>query len=481
MYRRKAHAVNDSPHDDATRNNGPSTRKNNAGFLRWSKLMISIAIAIAIVLAMLGVASIGISTDTDTDIEFILISSVNDKSPRRTSRMARFSPPDTLVQSPNNTNTQAQVVVKRNQPLAETNIRIGYAITVSHCPPPKEHPAVSDGPRVLAYSIQKAHLQSSRYPNFTLLAIVQEGSEACTNEIKQAGYEIIVHPNPINMESIPSPTYQQLIQENGCCGASEFTKLYAYTLTHYDIIVHLDNDVLLLQPLDELFNSILEHKQLELIYTRDYIQVNLNEPRNSKKLPIQGGFLVLKPNLDRFHEMRALIHTGNFTREDGWFHSKIGNFWGDSTIQGFLSYVYSELYPQYGMEVNRCIYNNLITDPPRHPDGICKDGSMKDKEDDCDDCQTMPLSQIRLLHFAACQKPWVCSWPIWRGATPPMLCQYAHQAWFRMRHELELQEGLTSKTTLSKNDTIQGWDITLGYCTKYPCKFPQPRRYIPLL
>jgi hypothetical protein len=464
MHRRKAHGVHDSSHDDAARKNGkegPASKKNGAGFLpRWSTWVI----AIGAVLVMVGVASIG------TDLT--LTSSVNTKPVRSKSRISRVSP--NLVKSPNNTRADF-VVVQRNQKSAEATIRIGYAITVSHCPPEIEHPAVSDGPRVLAYSIEKAHQQSSRYPNFNLLAIVQEGSEPCTKEIEQAGYEIVLRPNPINITSIPSPIYQQLIQENGCCGASEFTKLYAYTLTDYDIIVHLDNDVLLLHPLDELFDSITEQKQLELIYTRDHIQVNLNEPRNAKKLPIQGGFFILRPNLDRFHEMRALIHTGNFTREDGWFHSKIGNFWGDSTIQGFMSYVYSELHPQHGLEVNRCIYNNLIVDPPRHEDGTCK----TEAADDCDDCQTMPLSRIRLLHFAACQKPWVCAWPVWRKETPPMLCQYAHQAWFRMRHEMEVHEGIPSRA-LSKNDTIKGWDMTLGYCSKYPCKFSQPRRYIPL-
>ena len=40
-----------------------------------------------------------------------------------------------------------------------------------------------------------------------------------------------------------------------CCGASEFIKLHAYTLTEYHRVVHLDVDTLLLHPLDRLMGE----------------------------------------------------------------------------------------------------------------------------------------------------------------------------------------------------------------------------------
>ena len=35
------------------------------------------------------------------------------------------------------------------------------------------------------------------------------------------------------------------MKDSGCCGASEFVKLWAYTLTQYHRVVHLDMDTIL--------------------------------------------------------------------------------------------------------------------------------------------------------------------------------------------------------------------------------------------
>ena len=40
-----------------------------------------------------------------------------------------------------------------------------------------------------------------------------------------------------------------------CCGADEFIKLHAYTLTEYHRVVHLDADTLILHPMDELIGE----------------------------------------------------------------------------------------------------------------------------------------------------------------------------------------------------------------------------------
>lgn len=40
-----------------------------------------------------------------------------------------------------------------------------------------------------------------------------------------------------------------------CCGADEFIKLFAYTLTDYHRVVHLDADTLILHPMDELMGE----------------------------------------------------------------------------------------------------------------------------------------------------------------------------------------------------------------------------------
>lgn len=43
------------------------------------------------------------------------------------------------------------------------------------------------------------------------------------------------------------------MKDSGCCGASEFLKLWAYTLTDYHRVVHLDMDTIIYQNMVILF------------------------------------------------------------------------------------------------------------------------------------------------------------------------------------------------------------------------------------
>ena len=66
-----------------------------------------------------------------------------------------------------------------------------------------------------------------------------------------------------------------------------------------------------------------------------------------------GGFLVIKPSMERFKEFQAIIRKGDHTGHSGWGGSKIGNFWGGQTIQGILPYFYHSIHPGEALEVNR--------------------------------------------------------------------------------------------------------------------------------
>ena len=46
-------------------------------------------------------------------------------------------------------------------------------------------------------------------------------------------------------------------ESNGCCGEKELVKLEAYTLTEHPVVVHLDLDVVVLKPMDALFDMML--------------------------------------------------------------------------------------------------------------------------------------------------------------------------------------------------------------------------------
>ena len=93
---------------------------------------------------------------------------------------------------------------------------------------------------------------------------------------------------PLRIEDIRGDYLREKIVKNGCCGASELLKLYAWLLTEYHRVVHLDMDSMVLQPMDELFDK----EGIDIVYTCDY---GMMTP-GSKACPVQGGFFVIRPD-----------------------------------------------------------------------------------------------------------------------------------------------------------------------------------------
>ena len=131
---------------------------------------------------------------------------------------------------------------------------------------------------------------------------------------------------PLDVTTIKGEFLREKIVKNGCCGASELLKLYAWLLTDYHRVVHLDMDSMVLQSMDELYD--LEH--LDLIYTCDY---GMMTP-GSTACPVQGGFFVLRPDPAIFHELVGIVQEGDYREGSAWGGSGIGWFWGGMTIQG---------------------------------------------------------------------------------------------------------------------------------------------------
>ena len=61
--------------------------------------------------------------------------------------------------------------------------------------------------------------------------------------------------------------------------------MYAWTLTEYERVVHVDMDCLLLHPIDELLSI-----DASLVYTADYNMMNDNQRKNRLTPAVQGGF-----------------------------------------------------------------------------------------------------------------------------------------------------------------------------------------------
>jgi hypothetical protein len=356
-----------------------------------------------------------------------------------------------------------------------TAIVVAYAISVSSCHEKNDNvtPSVVDGAAVLGYSIRNASIRS-RY-SYRLYAFVHHDAQNCNRELAKLGWQVMIKDVPFEMSDIQDEGLQQAIPLQGCCGEREFLKLYAYTLVGHEIVVHLDVDTLVLQPLDELYDYMLGLKRhkiktipsdlvipevVDFFFTREY-----NTPpsitTDRTKFGVQGAFFISKPNITLFDEMVALLKVSKFKYTLGWDHRLYGGYYGSAQVQGFLSYVYGEIYPDRAVELNPCHYNTLAT-PTTTFEGsvICQNNKSvcswcRTNESVCEDCSLTPFNDIRMAHLSKCHKPWKCP----RTFHKP-LCKNVLRQWYSMRHAMESQMNIRMPAVGSG----YMYDSKFGYC-----------------
>ena len=218
-----------------------------------------------------------------------------------------------------------------------------------------------------------------------MYAFIHPDAVNCSDDMRRIGYEVQVRPTPINVTDIRGGLKDH-VNGASCCGATESLKLYSYLLSDHEIVVHLDMDVVVLQPLDDLFDSMLEGpdsparrrlpamwvdnvtelpEQIDAFFTRDYNMLSSTKKREPKQTGVQGGFIVLRPNETIFQASLDTILEGHYNPGHGWGGSKLryGGYYGAAQVQGLWSFVYGHLYPGTSVELNRCIYNTMFGRP----------------------------------------------------------------------------------------------------------------------
>merc|ERR1719230_1557909 len=87
---------------------------------------------------------------------------------------------------------------------------------------------------------------------------------------------------------------------------------------------------MILDPMDELMD-----RKEDFLGTFDH---GLDSP-GSTVPPVQGGFLLFKPNMTDFEAIKELTREGDFTGR-GWKGSNIGWAYGGTGPDGLLAYYY---------------------------------------------------------------------------------------------------------------------------------------------
>jgi hypothetical protein len=159
-----------------------------------------------------------------------------------------------------------------------------------------------------------------------------------------------------------------------------------------------------------------------------------------KYKPVQGGFLVLRPDMAVYKEFVDIIKKGDFRKNGGW-GGLVGPFYGSMTFQGLIPYYYDVLHENEAVELNRCIYNQMADNPKdKRTVNDIPQGKCRTNQEECEDCRNRPMEEVVTCHFTLCQKPWLCL-PQNNDIIQQRLCRKLHHEWHRIRTDLEQSWG----------------------------------------
>lgn len=145
--------------------------------------------------------------------------------------------------------------------------------------------------------------------------------------------------------------------------------------------------------------SVLTHRHTT-------IKDNMVGPSRKYK-PVQGGFLVLRPNMTVYEEYVDIVKKGDFRDKGGW-GGVVGPFYGSMTFQGIIPYYYDYLHLHQAVELNRCVYNQMADNPKdKRTVNDIPQGRCRTNEEECEDCRNRPLEDVVTTHFTLCQSKFV--------------------------------------------------------------------------
>ena len=302
---------------------------------------------------------------------------------------------------------------RRPSDFALRGLRVAFAITMTSDGTGVFH----DGAAVLAYSILKVTHTEPRvhqlFDHISLVAFVHPNvSFGNRNTLTHLGYHVIEATTPINVSAIHGDFLREKINKNGCCGAAELIKLSSYLLDSYDFVLHLDADTYFTgSSVYELFSKLIykdpsrgdvyhdDDKYFSLVYTTDPNMASFK--KGVDKMPVQGGFILFKPNIRDYDNVIDIVRTVDFHKGRGWNRSMIGWYWGGMTVQGVLPFYYHRVSrPHRTLIVDRCKYNTMADTTE------CTDTANNTRN-------TLESGEVVSAHFTVCQKPWTCFRRFW--------------------------------------------------------------------
>lgn len=334
-------------------------------------------------------------------------------------------------------------------------LKVAYAIFVTDL----DSPAWQDAMAVMAYSLKKVKAKS-RHDATSLVLAPDRMPDKQKDMLLSFGFdEVVRRPPPVRVAEIQTAGARNEMghtqgTEKGTTFAleEETIKYWGMAQTQFDRVLVLDADTLVLDPMDELmelpedFAGVYDHGL---------------DCCGSRVPPVQGGFLLMRPNATDFEAIKALTREGDFGG-GGWKKSGVGYWYGGVGPDGLLAYYFNKdalaHLPKVQLEGHRELAEGIdkptlrgsrmkAVDPSVY-DVLLVDRLVQDLKAKGADMSVVG-SHVKAAHFTGdCLKPWSC----WRpDQTKPGsgLCSILHDKWWQLWTEVAAQRASGGSSAVS--------------------------------
>merc|ERR1740136_131942 len=256
--------------------------------------------------------------------------------------------------------------------------------------------------------------------------------------LQNLGYWVKIWDSPVDENSLyDQPYIADHIEDD--VGLKDLMKLQALRLDDHEFVVIVDEDFVLNNPLDPVFDELRES---------DDIAAFVRDPDTGA---ISTDMLVLKPSVDTYEDLIDTFKTVPFTGTGGWGDSGIGTQPGGMGTSGLLDYFMSDPEPDTdpnphtGTELDRCKYANNADET----------------------CNTTPFQDIAgyTMTDEICGQPWKCAYHDLENTWSPetkLLCDVFLVHWIQSREEFE--DNFNQETSDKSGDFHK--EIYHGLCSQ---------------
>ena len=358
---------------------------------------------------------------------------------------------------------------------------LAFAVPIVTCPEDPDRPGVDsvhepgsaffDAAAILRHSFCEdcAELNFAAKYNHTAYAILHPDARYCddfsgngttydrAHTLQNLGYIVEIKGHPVGVEGISSPHIAEYVEAD--VGVRDLMRLHALTLAQHDVVVLVDFDTLVLQPLDDAIDALMDDPDATASFAFDYPRsdqiTGLNRGANA-------GLFLFKPSFELFNDLVDLYETSVYDPQLGWDIRGVVDFDGALGFSGLVTHYYQD-HPF--IELNKCEYSNQALDPT-NADGACRDASDSSAGAGCQDCRTHLFQNIRAGRYSenGCGHPWACHWDEAWDAPTKTRCREYHKTWFERRIRWE-DEFWIGGIPAVRNGTFH-FDTFFGYCSE---------------